>query len=198
MAFITLLLVRPIDRGGGVKFYANGFLIDGMIGSGGLMVDEKVSREWDEASKPWADFVRISKDYFREEMNNPATLRMVGNVKGKQLLDLSCGEGYNTRILAKKGARVIGVDFSKEMIKLAREREKRDRLGIARARTITIYTNKRNFKVQLGIPDEETIYIFLVGKDGRILLRIRGDFTQEKYRQLQNAICTDISTKEGD
>jgi len=67
-----------------------------------------------------------------------------------------------------------------------------------RERTITIYTNKRNFKAQLGIPDEETIYIFLVGKDGRILLRIQGDFTQEKYQQLQNAIRTNISTKEGD
>jgi ubiquinone/menaquinone biosynthesis C-methylase UbiE len=94
------------------------------------MVNGKVSREWDEASKPWADFVRMGKDYFREEMNNPATLRMVGNVKDKRLLDLSCGEGYNTRILAKKGARVVGVDFSKEMIKLAKQREKRDRLGI--------------------------------------------------------------------
>jgi ubiquinone/menaquinone biosynthesis C-methylase UbiE len=94
------------------------------------MVDDRVSREWDEASKSWADFVRMGKDYFREEMNYPATLKMVGNVKDKQLLDLSCGEGYNTRILAKKGARVIGVDFSKEMIKLARQSEKKDRLGI--------------------------------------------------------------------
>jgi ubiquinone/menaquinone biosynthesis C-methylase UbiE len=94
------------------------------------MVGDKVSREWDEASKSWADFVRMGKDYFREEMNNPAMLRIVGNVRDKQLLDLSCGEGYNTRILAQKGARVIGVDFSKEMIKLARQREKRDRLGI--------------------------------------------------------------------
>jgi ubiquinone/menaquinone biosynthesis C-methylase UbiE len=94
------------------------------------MVDDKISREWDEASKSWADFVRMGKDYYREEMNNPATLRMVGNVKDKQLLDLSCGEGYNTRILAKKGARVIGMDCSKEMIKLARQSEKRDRLGI--------------------------------------------------------------------
>jgi ubiquinone/menaquinone biosynthesis C-methylase UbiE len=113
-----------------VEFYANVFLIDGIMGFRGLMVDDKVSREWDEASKSWADFVRMGKDYFREEMNNPATLRMIGNVKDKQLLDLSCGEGYNTRILAKKGARVIGVDFSKKMIILARQREKRDRLGI--------------------------------------------------------------------
>lgn len=94
------------------------------------MVDDKISREWDEASKPWADFVRMGKDYYREEMNNPATLRIVGNVRYKQLLDLSCGEGHNTRILAKKGAKATGVDFSKEMIKLARQREERDRLGI--------------------------------------------------------------------
>jgi 2-polyprenyl-3-methyl-5-hydroxy-6-metoxy-1,4-benzoquinol methylase len=94
------------------------------------MVDGKVSKEWDEASKPWADFVRKGKDYFREEMNNPAMLKIIGNVKGKQLLDLSCGEGYNTRILAKGGARVIGVDFSKEMIRLARQKERSDRLGI--------------------------------------------------------------------
>lgn len=66
----------------------------------------------------------------------------------------------------------------------------------ARRRTITIYTNKRDFKVQLGIPNEETIYIFLVGKDGRIITRVQGDFTEEKHRQLQNAINMNISRKE--
>jgi len=94
------------------------------------MVDEEVSKEWDEASESWADFIRTGKDYYREEMNNPATFKMIGNVNGKQLLDLSCGEGHNTRILAKKRARVIGVDFSQKMIMLARQREKEDRLGI--------------------------------------------------------------------
>lgn len=94
------------------------------------MVDDMVSKEWDEASKSWADFVRMGKDYFREEMNYPATLKIVGKVKDKQLLDLSCGEGYNTRTLAKMGAKVIGVDFSKEMIKLAKQKERTDRLGI--------------------------------------------------------------------
>lgn len=68
----------------------------------------------------------------------------------------------------------------------------------ARRRTITIYTNKRNFKVQLGILNEETIHIFLVGKDGRIISRVQGNFTEEKYRQLQNTISMSISTKEGE
>jgi len=84
------------------------------------MIDEKVLKEWDRASKSWADFVRTGKDYCRDEMNNPAFFSMLRNVKGKQLLDLSCGEEYNTRVLAKKGTKAIGVDFSEEMIKLAR------------------------------------------------------------------------------
>jgi SAM-dependent methyltransferase len=45
-------------------------------------------------------------------------------------LDLGCGEGYNTRIMARKGAVVIGVDFSREMIKNAVEEENRESLGI--------------------------------------------------------------------
>jgi ubiquinone/menaquinone biosynthesis C-methylase UbiE len=95
------------------------------------MVEEhEVSREWNEASESWANFVREGKDYYREEMNNPAAFRIIGNVRGKQVLDLSCGEGYNTRILAKRGAEVIGVDFSEKMIKLAKQREKEEKLGI--------------------------------------------------------------------
>lgn len=90
---------------------------------------DDLSRKWDEASESWADFVREGKDYYREEMNNPATFRIVGNVRGKGVLDLSCGEGYNTRILAKRGAKVVGVDFSEKMIELARQTEKREKLG---------------------------------------------------------------------
>jgi len=93
-------------------------------------MDDKYSREWDEASQPWADFVRKGKDYYRDEMNNPAALSLIGEIKGKLLLDLSCGEGHNTRILARKGATVTGVDLSRALIDLARESEKTDRLGI--------------------------------------------------------------------
>lgn len=90
----------------------------------------ELSKEWDTALESWADFVREGKDFYREEMNNPAFFNLVGNVKGKQILDLACGEGSNTRILAKKGARVVGADFSRKMIELARLTEKKEKLGI--------------------------------------------------------------------
>jgi len=38
--------------------------------------------------------------------------------------------GYNTRILARKGRGVVGVDFSQELIEFARRREAKEKLGI--------------------------------------------------------------------
>jgi ubiquinone/menaquinone biosynthesis C-methylase UbiE len=113
-------------------YLAAGFPTGSIVGSGGFMVKrDELSREWDKASESWADFVREGKDYYREEMNNPVAFRIIRNVRGKRVLDLSCGEGYNTRILARRGAEVVGVDFSAKMIKLARQREKREKLGIS-------------------------------------------------------------------
>ena len=95
------------------------------------MSDEgHVRKAWDKASEAWVDFVRTGKDFFRDRLNNPATFDLIGNVKDLVVLDLACGEGYNTRILARKGARVTGVDFSESMIESARVEEENERLGI--------------------------------------------------------------------
>jgi len=59
---------------------------------------------------------------------------------------------------------------------------------MARRRTITVYTRKRVFKSQLGFLSEETIYLLLVDREGKVFLRLEGEFTEEKSRQLQNAI----------
>jgi ubiquinone/menaquinone biosynthesis C-methylase UbiE len=95
-----------------------------------LCKNEGIKREWNGAAESWVDFVRRGKDYYRDELNNPATFRFIGDVRGRLVLDLACGEGYNTRILAKKGANVTGVDFSEELIQLAKREEEREKLGI--------------------------------------------------------------------
>src|SRR5215510_7041363 len=58
--------------------------------------------------------------------------RMVGGLDGKRVMDLACGFGFYTRRLKQHGAaQVIGVDISPEMIRLAREHEQKEPLGIA-------------------------------------------------------------------
>jgi SAM-dependent methyltransferase len=58
-------------------------------------------------------------------------LHYIGDVNGKSVLDLACGEGFYTRKIKQLGAsRVIGVDISAEMLKLARLKESKNPLGI--------------------------------------------------------------------
>jgi 2-polyprenyl-3-methyl-5-hydroxy-6-metoxy-1,4-benzoquinol methylase len=48
----------------------------------------------------------------------------LGNVQGKRVLDLGCGTGRLSRHLAKRGAAVVGIDFSVASVDLAREQSK--------------------------------------------------------------------------
>jgi ubiquinone/menaquinone biosynthesis C-methylase UbiE len=92
--------------------------------------EREVARYWDENANVWADHVRKGWDAYREHFNNPAFFAFIGDLSGKTVLDAGCGEGYNTRLLARSGALVTGVDISERMIELARQEEQREPLGI--------------------------------------------------------------------
>ncbi len=95
------------------------------------MSDEDcIRKEWNDSAESWVDFVRKGKDYYREGLNNPAAFELIGDVTGLTVLDLACGEGYNTRILARKSAKVTGIDFSEKMIGFAKQEEDKEKLGI--------------------------------------------------------------------
>ncbi len=53
---------------------------------------------------------------------NPCILRMIGGVKGKDVLDLGCGDGTITSVLHRRGANIIGVDKDRDVIEIARSR----------------------------------------------------------------------------
>jgi len=56
--------------------------------------------------------------------DRPNTLKLIGEVKGKSILDAACGPGKYAEILTSKGAKITGFDISPRMIKLAKERNK--------------------------------------------------------------------------
>lgn len=92
--------------------------------------EQEVARYWDENADVWANHVRQGGNAYREYFNNPAFFEFMGDLSGKAVLDAGCGEGYNTRLLARSGARMTGVDISERMIELARQEEQREPLGI--------------------------------------------------------------------
>ena len=58
----------------------------------------------------------------------------------------------------------------------------------ARATTITLYLDKSKFRQALELPQEETIYVMLVDRQGQILWRAEGEFTAEKGQELEQAV----------
>ena len=52
------------------------------------------------------------------------------NIKPELVLDLACGTGTLTSILAKRGYDMIGIDMSFEMLDIAREKMYDDNLDI--------------------------------------------------------------------
>ena len=56
---------------------------------------------------------RFSKEY---------RLRLLGDLHGKRLLDVGCGEGTNSVLLATLGANVTGIDISPKSIEIAQKR----------------------------------------------------------------------------
>ena len=49
----------------------------------------------------------------------PAVLRLAGDVRGLRVLDAGCGPGRHSKRLLAKGAMVVGIDASPEMIQIA-------------------------------------------------------------------------------
>ncbi|MBS3149665.1 class I SAM-dependent methyltransferase [Candidatus Woesearchaeota archaeon] len=64
---------------------------------------------------------RITGKDLNELSEQPATFSLLGNIKGKKVLDAGCGSGVYSRLLAEKGAQVYGIELSSEMVDLAKK-----------------------------------------------------------------------------
>jgi len=91
---------------------------------------ESVRQSWDQAADAYAQGQAAGADYYRYEFFGPAQLALCGDVRGMTVLDVGCGNGYFTRALARRGARVTGIDISPRMIEHAKRQESTEALGI--------------------------------------------------------------------
>jgi hypothetical protein len=66
-----------------------------------------------------------------------------------------------------------------------------------KARTIPLYVGK-GFQKTLGLRDEDTVHVLLVGRDGRIAWRGEGILTPAKVAELENAVGQTLSDRTPD
>src|SRR5215813_6504191 len=90
----------------------------------------EVGRFWNANANAWTKLARAGYDVYRDYLNTPAFFEMLPNVSGLAGLDIGCGEGHNTRLLARRGARVTAIDIAEDFIAHAMQAEADEPLGI--------------------------------------------------------------------
>ncbi len=103
---------------------------------------------WEKNSQDWIDSCKIdmSGDINRQFIIDPALWSLLGDVKNLSVLDAGCGNGYLTRLLAKRGAKVVGVDYSQTFVDYCEQIEAQMHLGCEFYKTSL--TDLKNFPAQ--------------------------------------------------
>ncbi len=94
------------------------------------MEHKQVGRLWNGNADAWTRLSRAGYDVYRDCFNTPAFFEMLPGVAGLSGLDIGCGEGHNTRLLAGRGARMAAIDISDIFVRNARAMEVQQPLGI--------------------------------------------------------------------
>ncbi|ASW57461.1 SAM-dependent methyltransferase [Plantactinospora sp. KBS50] len=65
----------------------------------------------------------LDGDFAKRHLINPVLLRILGDLTRRRVLDAGCGNGYLSRILAGRGATVVGVEPGQSLFDFAVEQE---------------------------------------------------------------------------
>ncbi len=84
-------------------------------------VPEQAEKAYDEIADWYSTRKRSSYEF---KILLPTILNLLGNLRGKSLIDIGCGPGVYSVEFAKKGAKVFGLDISRKMLDKARNNAK--------------------------------------------------------------------------
>jgi len=92
--------------------------------------NDAVIAAWSAAAAAHADDFDDEGDFARRHLLNPVIFELLGDVAGKRVLDAGCGQGYLSRLLARRRARVTGVEPAAGWYAQAVAHEASEPLGI--------------------------------------------------------------------
>lgn len=76
---------------------------------------------WNKVSGWYDELVESGEGTYQKDLILPNVLRLLDLKKDQKVLDLACGQGFFSREFVKSGAKVLGVDLSKNLIDLAKK-----------------------------------------------------------------------------
>ena len=83
---------------------------------------------WGGVAEKYNEYINNDKNY-HNEIIIPNILRLIGNIKNKNILDIACGQGVLSQILSDNGAIVSGFDAGIELIEIAKHNDKKNKIN---------------------------------------------------------------------
>ena len=84
-------------------------------------MSKETKRWWESASERYQKESKIPIDiHYGPGAPTERELKLLGNLKGKKVLEIGCGGAQCGVAMAKKGAKVTGIDISNEQLKFAK------------------------------------------------------------------------------
>ena len=80
----------------------------------------------------WADQYDTNSNKTRD-LDTKSTIKTLNKFDFSKVIELGCGTGKNTTFLLKKADKIIGLDFSKEMLNKAKAKIKDERVEFRKA-----------------------------------------------------------------
>jgi ubiquinone/menaquinone biosynthesis C-methylase UbiE len=74
---------------------------------------------WGKVAGWYNQLLEEGQDTYQEKLIKPNLLRILDPKAREEILDVGCGQGFFSRIIAQTGANVLGIDVSQELIKYA-------------------------------------------------------------------------------
>jgi len=100
---------------------------------------------WEPVAKWYGKHLK-DEDTFQAEVIFPGALRLLYPVKGKNYLDIACGEGSFARAVSNTGANILGFDISSSLIKQAEAKKiKTAKFRVANAIDFARYFEPKSF-----------------------------------------------------
>ena len=76
---------------------------------------------WNDNATAWTALAKAGYDIYRDYLNTPAFMAMLPPIQGLKGIDIGCGYGHNTELLAKAGAEMDAIDIAEIFIQKALE-----------------------------------------------------------------------------
>jgi 2-polyprenyl-3-methyl-5-hydroxy-6-metoxy-1,4-benzoquinol methylase len=132
--------------------------------------------QFDSISGKYSAFVGL--DPVRQFLHYPAIIQLLGDIRGKSVLDIGCGDGVFDRVLAKDcGAKVVGYDKATDLIAIAQKSEQENPLDVE-----YVVSDPVTFKSDVHFDESFSVMVLSYAPDVDYLLR----FFKSAYDHLKS------------